>query len=76
MFVRTPRPFQWVEASQVRHAVPAELELTIGLQITTLCGTHAVVADRDPNKECPYPECRECDRVWRQIEGIPRLTDA
>jgi hypothetical protein len=69
--MRTPRPFRWVEAARTRHAVPADLPLRDGQEITTLCGEHVALVHRDPRRA--WPECAECDRVWREVEGIPRL---
>jgi zinc-finger len=72
--VRTGRPFHWLEASQVRHAFPAEATPCYGEEITSLCGEPVVIAQRDPNRECPYPECPECDRLWCEV-GIPQRQD-
>lgn len=75
MLMRTPRPFRWWEASRVRHAYPAELEPAPGERVSAICGESTVIGAHDRQREAPHPECRDCDRVWRRVEGIPSVYD-
>lgn len=50
-----------------RHAMDGRRPLT-GHWITTLCGEDAIVTDPVPGM--PAPECMDCDRVWREQEGV------
>lgn len=73
-----PRPFTWVEATGPngpwRHAIERQTT-TQGQQVHTICGEQAEVHAHHPQLEAPYPECRTCDRTWRQVEGIPSVFD-
>lgn len=65
----TGRPFQWRETSGGHRHATANEDVREGQIITTLCG-YRFTAERW--HAVPYPECAECDRVWREVEGIPR----
>lgn len=73
------RPFIWVEATgpsgRWRHAINRQATEQ-GQEVHTICGEKVEVHARNPQREAPYPECRTCDRTWRQVEGIPSVLDA
>lgn len=67
--MRTGRPFRWVEAARGRHAIPEHAQPEPGEEITAICGAAVVLTNVCPRRA--FPECADCDRVWRQTEGIP-----
>lgn len=73
MPMRTPHPFRWVEASKVRHAIPADALPAPDEEITAICGQLVVLEHLGVRAEGWHPECRECDRVWREVDDIPRM---
>lgn len=79
--MNTNRPFRWMEsiaateggAVKGRHAYPADIELREDDEVTSICGAPTVI--HASQGECPYPQCQACDRVWRDVEGIPSVYD-
>ncbi|MGH3622558.1 MAG: zinc finger protein [Sciscionella sp.] len=71
--IQVPGPYRWVEASEVRHAVAAELEFQRGDEVATLCGERAVVHPHDERTQCGFPTCRACNRRWRLELDLPLL---
>ncbi|MGH3621785.1 MAG: zinc finger protein [Sciscionella sp.] len=71
--IQVPGPYRWVEASEVRHAVAAELEFQRGDEVATLCEQLAVVQPHDERTQCGFPTCRACNRLWRLELGLPLL---
>jgi hypothetical protein len=60
---------RWVEGGDRRHAIDG-LPVYPGDEVTTLCEQEIVVVTPTPGQ--PAPECRVCDHVWRELEGIPQ----
>jgi hypothetical protein len=58
-----------VEAADFRHAICGPPP-GVGDVVDTLCGVSATVVVPKPGMYAP--ECRNCDRAWRSIEGIPQ----
>ena len=81
--MNTNRPFRWLEAIAVvrdraakgRHAYPADSRLVDGDEVAAICGTPTVIHQHKAGREGPYPQCGECDRVWRDVEGIRSVYD-
>ena len=74
------RPFQWVEAhgesGKWRHAIPSTAPTEQGTVVRSICAETIEVHSHHPQREAPYPECRSCDRTWRDVEGIPSVLDS
>lgn len=58
------------EAELARHAAILDHQPYRGQRILTLCGVYGVVTPAEPGM--PAGECEDCDRVWRDSEGIER----
>jgi hypothetical protein len=58
---------RWVEGTDRRHAIDG-LPVHPGDEVVTLCEREIVVVPPPPGR--PAPECRVCDHVWRELEGI------
>lgn len=60
---------RWIEGADRRHAIDG-LPVHPGDEVITLCEREIVVVTPTPRQ--PAPECRVCDHVWRELDGIPQ----
>ncbi|MEU5694922.1 zinc finger protein [Actinosynnema sp. NPDC020468] len=63
------REFRWLPYGERRHAIRQDRVPRDDAE--TLCGLPLVVPITPPYPEWCWPTCQDCDRVWREREGIP-----